>query len=286
MDVVAPSANELSQIADQFKLKADFINDALDSKHLPKYEKEGDCVFMVIRHYDLESGRNADSTTKLTRKIAMVITPSLLLTIHRKDQPFFKRVAEQFQTQTAENTEQIALSLLNQAMQTFESQIEIMEKKLEALEDSAFHTYTSSKNLSETHRIIRRLSVFKRILMHSATVLYKWSPIERVNIFKELKEFNDHMIFFSDELLEDAHSLLQLHLSLASFRTGETMRILTLFSAFFMPLTFIVGIYGMNFKFMPELEWPLAYLGIWIVMGIVTFSIAAWFYKRGWLVRR
>ena len=62
------------------------------------------------------------------------------------------------------------------------------------------------------------------------------------------------MHFYADELLEDVNNLLSIQLALASHRTNEVVRVLTVFSVFFLPLTFIVGIYGMNFQFMPELR--------------------------------
>jgi magnesium transporter len=61
------------------------------------------------------------------------------------------------------------------------------------------------------------------------------------------------------------------------------MRILTVFSAFFLPLTFIVGIYGMNFEGMPELDNPWGYPGVMVFMALVTLVIYLWFRKRGWL---
>jgi magnesium transporter len=288
VDVVGPTASELLQIADEFRLRKDFIRDSMDPKHLPKYEKEGDSIFVIVRHFDLEAKRRANTTTKLTRKVAVVVTPKLLLTIHRKAQPFFQNIATRLNASLVNSeiqSDDAALQVLDQAMQTFESQIELMEKDLELLEDGIFQKQSYTSQLTETHRIVRKLSIFKRILIHTAGVFQRWSSSHAptIELLKKLTESNAHMIFFSDELLEDGRSLLQLHLSLASHRTGEIMRVLTVFSVFFMPLTFIVGVYGMNFKFMPELEWPLGYLSVWILMGAITTAIAIWFFKRGWL---
>jgi magnesium transporter len=61
------------------------------------------------------------------------------------------------------------------------------------------------------------------------------------------------------------------------------MRVLTIFSVFFLPLTFIAGIYGMNFEHMPELRWKLGYPGVMILMGLVTGGIYVWFRRKGWL---
>ncbi len=72
-------------------------------------------------------------------------------------------------------------------------------------------------------------------------------------------------------------------MSLSSQRTNEVMRILTLFSVFFMPLTFIVGIYGMNFEFMPELKQRWGYPAVLILMALVAVAIYRWFKRKRWL---
>ena len=80
-------------------------------------------------------------------------------------------------------------------------------------------------------------------------------------------------------------TLLSVQLALASHRTSEVMRVLTVFSVFFLPLTFIVGVYGMNFAFMPELRHRLGYPGVLAFMALVTLLIYRWFRGRGWLRR-
>ena len=74
-----------------------------------------------------------------------------------------------------------------------------------------------------------------------------------------------------------------MQLALASHRSGEVMRVLTLFSAFFLPLTFVVGVYGMNFDYMPELRHPLGYPLVLAAMAGVTLAIYVWFKRRGWI---
>jgi magnesium transporter len=91
------------------------------------------------------------------------------------------------------------------------------------------------------------------------------------------------MYSYAEELVEDVNNLLSIQLALASHRTNEVVRVLTVFSVFFLPLTFVVGIYGMNFDFMPELRQRWGYPAIIIGMGIVTLAIYTWFRRRGWL---
>jgi magnesium transporter len=86
-----------------------------------------------------------------------------------------------------------------------------------------------------------------------------------------------------DVLSDNINHLLNVYFSAASQRTNEIIRVLTIFSVFFLPLTFIVGVYGMNFDFMPELRWRLGYPGVLLLMAAVTIVIFLWFKRRKWL---
>jgi magnesium transporter len=90
------------------------------------------------------------------------------------------------------------------------------------------------------------------------------------------------MHFRARELVEYSDNLMNLQIGIASHRTNEVMRILTLMSVVFMPLTFIVGIYGMNFE-APEFRWRLGYPLVWVLLITVFVGIVRWFHRRGWL---
>jgi magnesium transporter len=86
-----------------------------------------------------------------------------------------------------------------------------------------------------------------------------------------------------NQALEDVTNLTNLHLSFSAQRTNDVMKILTIFSVFFMPLTFIVGVYGMNFQFMPELRQKWAYPAVLLIMALVTVAVYLWFRRKKWL---
>jgi magnesium transporter len=102
-------------------------------------------------------------------------------------------------------------------------------------------------------------------------------------LYQDLRENAESMHFYADELVEDVNNLLSIQLALASHRTNEVVRVLTVFSVFFLPLTFIVGVYGMNFHYMPELRERWGYPAVLVGMGLVTLVIYLWFRRRGWL---
>jgi magnesium transporter len=85
------------------------------------------------------------------------------------------------------------------------------------------------------------------------------------------------------QVLDDVNNLMNLYMSFSSQRTNEVMKVLTIFSAFFLPLTFIVGVYGMNFHYMPELSKKWGYPAVILLMITVTVIIYTWFKKKKWL---
>ena len=100
---------------------------------------------------------------------------------------------------------------------------------------------------------------------------------------QDLRDLYVHEVTLYDELADSTIHLVNTYISLSSQRTNEVMRVLTIFSVFFMPLTFIVGIYGMNFEFMPELNSVYGYPMVIFAMSMITVVIYFWFRRKGWL---
>ncbi|KPJ57833.1 MAG: magnesium transporter, partial [Planctomycetes bacterium DG_23] len=101
-----------------------------------------------------------------------------------------------------------------------------------------------------------------------------------------LRDVYDHTIQVIDtiESLRDMLSgILDIYLSSISNKMNEVMKVLTIIATIFIPLTFVAGIYGMNFKFMPELGWWWAYPLVWLVMGCVAVTMVIYFRRRRWI---
>ena len=109
----------------------------------------------------------------------------------------------------------------------------------------------------------------RRMLSHTLDAVQQLVPGSEPTapLFRDVRENTESMHFYADELLDDVNTLLNIQLALASHRTGEVMRVLTVFSVFFLPLTFIVGIYGMNFHYMPELRERWGYPAVLVADG-------------------
>jgi magnesium transporter len=113
------------------------------------------------------------------------------------------------------------------------------------------------------------------------------TPLDRLaadleRVVQALREDADSLHFRARELVEYTDNLMNLQIGIASHRTNEVMRVLTVMSVVFMPLTFIVGLYGMNFD-APEFHWRYGYVMVWLILVGLFFGVVRWFHIRGWL---
>jgi magnesium transporter len=250
-------------------------------------EKAGTAAMLLIRVYDENCTAKKTSVNAMTRKLAMFIGDKFLIAVHRKDLPFladsyseWKNKKNALKTPLTE----IMLDILLSGIETYHKPLEMAELLISQYENSVFKD-SSQKHWQEIFVTKSRLMVIKRMLWHTLNAVQKFLPNSQDHLaaYQDLKERIESLMFFCDSLLDNLNNLLNIQISLASHSTNEVMRWLTLFSVVFMPLTFIVGIYGMNFENMPGLKSPN---GFWIVTGamiVTALAIYFWFRRRGWV---
>ncbi|MGE5093105.1 MAG: CorA family divalent cation transporter [Bacillota bacterium] len=294
LDLVAPSHEELREVAEQYGLFPTLVEDSLQPDHLPKYEKVADTTFMIVRAWDERAAPDGSTLQDLTRKVAIFCGPGFLITVHRRDQPYLDGIREEYRTRAAAGdygkngqglAARILIDILNGAVETFEVPLEAAETTLDRQEETLFGSADVVALLRDIHDCKHRINIFKRLLWHTLSAVVKLVPASEPSapLYQDLRENVENMHLYADELLEDANNLLHLQLGLAAHRTNQIVRVLTLFSVFFMPLTFIVGVYGMNFQYMPELRERWGYPAVLVFMALISLAIYVWFRRRGWL---
>ena len=286
VDVVAPEPPELAAIAAEFGFHAMSMEDCLDPWHLPKYERFGETTFIILRVFDERCASEAATVQELTRKIAVFFRPGLVVTIHRSDLPLVASARERFRGGNGGQLSEATLlgTLFNAALDSFEPPMDQAEDRVDALEEDLLNPNRQSPDLQAIHRLKRRVNVIKRLFWQTNAVLQKLvaASDRALPIFHDLKENAESYHYYADQLLDEINNLLSIQVALSSHRTNEVMRVLTVFSAFFLPLTFIVGVYGMNFDVMPELRLWWGYPAVLGLMVAVCLVIVWWFRHRGW----
>jgi magnesium transporter len=289
IDISAPTAAELAELGATYRLPAHTIHDALDPRHLPKYERFGDLTFVIVRVGLADVRLHGETLETLTGKLAIFFRDDIVLTMHRRELPLIGDAETALEERVTKGETltplQLALELIDRAVDSFARPLEESEAALEACETRVFAGKELTALVERLYHLRRRASLFKRLLWHTADVLQKLVPAAdaALPLHQDVRENVDSVRFLADELVDDVGNLLGIQLALAAHRTNEVIRVLTLFSAFFLPLTFIVGVYGMNFRFMPELASRWGYPAVWAVMLFVSGAIFLWIRRRGWL---
>jgi magnesium transporter len=290
LDLVEPTRGDLEQIAHQYGLPGTAVQDCLDPEHLPKFERFEGASFAILRAYDERCDAESDTVQALTRKVALFWSGAFLVTIHRKEQPYLTAVMSAWRSRAPETQDGAGLSaellaaIANAVVLSYEPPLVNSEARIDAFESELLRDHDVGETLREMYRIKRRVTLAKRLLWRTLSITARLvMPGVRQSLLQDLRENAESMHFYADELLEDVTNLLNMQLALAAHRTNEVVQVLTIFSAFFLPLTFIVGVYGMNFEHMPELPRPWGYPAVWLVMIAVSSAIWVWFRRRGWM---
>jgi magnesium transporter len=292
LDVVSPTKGELANVARQYGLHSTSVEDSLDPEHLPKYERIGAVTFIIVRAMDEAASRDCTTVQEMTRKVAILFSADFLITIHRTEQPFLSALITKYQSPPPAGAERrrsflprLLIEIINGAIDTYEKPLGEAESTIDRFEATVFGEQELGGLLQRIYTEKRRVTQMRRMLSHTLDVVQRLVPASEPTapLFQDLRENAQSMYSYAEELVEDVNNLLSIQLALAQHRTSEVVRVLTVFSVFFLPLTFIVGIYGMNFDFMPELRQRWGYPAILVGMGAVTLAIYTWFRRRGWL---
>jgi magnesium transporter len=301
VDVVNPSAGELAELADEYRLHPTSVQDCLDPTHLPKLETIAGTTFVILRAWDASAPHEAVSAQAATRKVAAFYSDDFLLTVHRTEQPYLTELFERHsdgdrpprlplpdrRPQRSAYLARILIDLFQVVLDSYDAPLATAEAEADEFEESLFASQDIGDLLRRLYVIKRRALLIKRMLLHTVNVLHRMVPAAgpTAPLFQDVRENLESQLARSDALLDEVNGLLNIHLALASHRTSEVMRVLTLFSVFFLPLTFIVGVYGMNFDVMPELRQRWGYPAVLLAMLLVVLAIHAWFRRNGWLRR-
>jgi magnesium transporter len=282
IDIVNPSLEELNELAAKYKLHPAAVQDCLQPEHLPKYELIDDTHFIITRYYDIDSNKNSDNIQELSRKMAIFFNKRFIITIHRKEYAQYNDVMEKYLSYPS--SFDVVCKIVKSAIFTYEVAIAKLDKDIDFYESRIFLKKRIPDLLRNLYLIKRRTYVIRKLFNLSQEVVDHMNAMDKSGPVQQ--DLQDYFVRYDtqiEEVYDSINSLLHIYISISSQRTNEVMRTLTVFTAFFLPLTFIVGIYGMNFQFMPELQQQYGYPAVIIAMLIITIIIWIWFKRKGWM---
>lgn len=282
IDLTSPENEELERVAEQYQLHETSVHDCLQPDHLPKYEKIDGYAFIIFRIYSEKEALEADTVQELTNKVAIFYSGGYIITIHRNELNFISELAQTVGQGKCKRVSHLLNLLIRACLMTYDAPSSKLAKAIDYYEENVFLRNRKIPLLKGLYYLRRKIDLVKRMLILSYDIIDSIDAKGDVNT-RDTRDLYVKLQNVYDSLNDNINQLLTVYFSTASQRTNEIMRVLTIFSVFFMPLTFIVGIYGMNFKFMPELDWKYGYPAVILLMVFITAVVFLWFKKKGWL---
>ncbi len=276
VDLENPKLTELKEIIQPYGLNPHLLNDLLQVGHLPKLEKVGEFNFLILRAYSAKTNGKLTTIPELSNKIGFFFTNEVLLTVHQKPFHFLEEVTGHF-----EDPESLILKITEKMLATYQAPADWLSEEMDRFESDVFLGRRNRFSVESLYFAKAKARACKKVLQLTHTLLQHLTvqPSNEAQL-QDLKESVSSLILQFEDFLDEANSLLNIYLSSNSQKTNEVMKLLTVFSAFFLPLTFLVGVYGMNFKFMPELNWEYGYYLTWGAMLSISVAIFIWFKIR------
>lgn len=284
VDLSAPSEAEIRDMAARYGLHEVSIKDCLQPGHLPKFERFEHYRFVIFRVLSETSHPEADDVQELTNRMSIFVNENFVLTVHRQEMPLMEAVCGKYiETGRCGDALSLMTQLLREGLLTYESPGIQLSESLDYYEEKVFLRNRNAPILRSLYYVKRRIDVIRRLLLLSYQIIDEIDEDETSPAYtRDLRDQYIRTQNLFDNLSENTAQLLSAYFSLASHRTNEIMKVLTVFSVFFLPITFIVGFYGMNFKYMPELEWYYGYPAVIGLMLLVSVIIFIWFRRKGW----
>ncbi|MBP8725656.1 MAG: hypothetical protein KBF37_09085 [Saprospiraceae bacterium] len=273
IDLTNPSKQELKEFAGIHELDWNLVLDSLQPGHLPKMERLDKYTFIILRSYTAPKGERITRHGELSNKIAFFLNENRLITVHRKAFHFL-----QIERRDYDHPQQLFLDIAYQMILSFGEPVEAQSELIDRFERNLFLKSDGQIPLEELYFQKIKARIGKKLLTLTQSVMSQVNVREKYQTqLQNLRDELTHSLLLYEEILDDAHTLLNTYLSITSKRSNDVMKVLTIFSAFFLPLTFIVGIYGMNFEHMPELKWVNGYYYSLLLMAIIGLVIYLWF---------
>jgi magnesium transporter len=276
----------ISALGRAFDLHSLLLEDVLNTTQRPKVEEYDGCLFLIAKmlHHDTKS-RNV-----VVEQVSLIMKEGVLLSF--QEQPFdaFDSIRERLRAGKGRlrsaDADYLFLRLLDAVVDEYFVVLDAMGHDVEKLEAQCGNI-DNRTFISDVYSLRRQL-LFVRKAIHPLRDILSTIQRSETTLLREsstpfLRDVYDHALQ-SAETIETYRdllgTLLENHLSVISHRTNSSMHVLTVVATIFIPLTFIAGIYGMNFRHMPELEWQWGYPAAWMVMLVVGAGMYVYFKRR------
>ena len=279
----------ISEIGRTFGLHPLALEDVVNTGQRPKAEEYDGHLFCILRHFHLDT----DNHRLTPEQISLFLLPGLVITFQEIEGDAFEPVRERVRRGAGRlhkrGADYLSYALIDALVDRFFPLLEALGERIENLEEELIDD-PSSDSLDTIYELRRDLLHLRRTAWPKREMILSLQRDDSVLISEETRAFlrdaYDHAVEVMEVLetyRELAASMLDVYLSSVSHRMNEVMKVLTIIATLFIPLTFIAGIYGMNFQNMPELSWPWGYPVALGLMALIALALLYYFRRKDWL---
>ena len=278
-------------VGEYFGLEALLLEDVLNTEQRPKVEVFEDHVFFTLKMLSYDKESNGVSI----EQVSFVLGRNYVISFQEYQGDVFEPVRNRLRNSWGniryQAADYLVYALIDVVVDNYFIILEALGAEIEAIEDAIHAQSKVSVNfMTRIQNNKRQIQVLKRSIHPLREAIGKLQRNETNLITQSTLKYFDDVRDHTLQVIENTDSyydmnvgVQDIYLSSLSHRMNQVIQVLTIISTLFIPLTFIVGLYGMNFRFMPELEWRYGYWFVWGIMGVIVISLLAFFRKKGWL---
>jgi magnesium transporter len=279
----------VASVGEWFHMHPLSLEDSLNMAHLPKVESVGDYLHCILKRPVFLD----DHAAVEVEQVSIVLRENGVLLFQERPSDFFDLVLLRMLPEKSrlrhQGSDYLTYVLVDMVVDHYFAWLERLVPAFTLLEED-IHKRPGTDRLTRIHELKKELSQIKQLLMPTREVVANLQRRDHHLIQEETKIFLgdvlDHveaLLHHTEALHADLNGLESLLFNLISLKTNESVRLLTVISTLFIPMTFLVGVYGMNFHYMPELAWSWGYPGIMGVNLALGLGLFWWFKRRKWL---
>ncbi|WP_027385938.1 magnesium transporter CorA family protein [Chryseobacterium gregarium] len=280
VDVEAPTDEDIKYLHERYNINHLLLEDTLDPNHLPKYEESGSIRFFLLRESTELERKNLNTISDISTKIGIFLLGQTIITVHRMKTKSISETRKQISDNKQEMTpESIILKIALLIMKSFDDESISLFETMDNIENEIFLKNTNhTSQIRRLYKLKRKSGLNFRVLTISADAIDKFKLLGlQDSEVVDLKDKHKDVVADFDHLNIQITNLIGMFLALSDQKANQVMKVLAIYSVYFLPITFIAGLYGMNFDNMPELHQKYGYfitLGVMAVVVICTFIYA------------
>ena len=276
----------IEKLQARFSLHALLIDDVLADQR-PKAEEYEGYLFFTLKMLYRITGMEIDY-----EQVSFVLGNNFLISFQEKEGDLFDGFRDRIKLDLGKVRKKQADYLLYRLIDIIvDNYYNVLDRVGDLIEEIEENVYENPSN-----KTFHKIQLLKKELIYLRKALYPLREAlskvvkgesefildENIRYYSDVYDHVSHLIDSLDTYKDLTSSLLDIHINAMNTKMNEVMKVLTVISTIFMPLTFIVGVYGMNFDIMPELKWPFGYYGVWAVMILLVVGMLLFFKRKKW----